>query len=350
MPAAAPFHVDLLVHERLLLGAVFTVVDMLRAANSIDHVRHGEDRPPAFTWRLLGADLQPWPGAGPGLSAYAGQAPPPGWARRAVVVPPMHTRNIPMVRRQAALLPAWAELAGEALDAQAPVLALGNGVWVMARSGRLAGRRLTLPWMYLGGFTKDFPDVRIDAGAPLVRDGAAWSVTDIGHLPQAVLQLIALGAGEDLARSCRSAFSFEPERQRTTAQAAQADRLAPTRDSTLARAIEWLTAHLERPYRLDEVARAAAVSPRTLLRHFEQVLGHTPLDHLHLLRCRRACVLLEITLDSIPTVAEACGYADPAAFRRVFQRHMGETPSRYRERFALRSARSRWQVEARREV
>ncbi len=111
-----------------------------------------------------------------------------------------------------------------------------------------------------------------------------------------------------------------------------------------------MNAHLERPYRLNEVAEAAAVSPRTLLRHFEQVLGHTPLDHLHLLRCRRARVLLEITLDSIPAVAEACGYADPAAFRRVFMRHVGETPSRYRERFALRSSRARWQVEARREV
>ena len=30
----APFHVELLLHERFLLGSAFTVVDMLRAANT----------------------------------------------------------------------------------------------------------------------------------------------------------------------------------------------------------------------------------------------------------------------------------------------------------------------------
>lgn len=357
MPATAtPFHVDLLLHERFLLGSAFTVLDMLRAANTIDQLRHGEDRPPAFTWQLLGPDARPWTPGDTMWRLYAGSEPatpataPADPARRALLVPHLHTRNVPMLRTMSARLTDWVERIARAIDTGEVVMTLGNGVWCTARSGRLAGRRLTLPWMYLGGFTKDFPDIHIVADAPLVQDGRLWSATHVDSLPEMVLRLIALGAGDDLAQSCRSAFCFEPDRQATTAQAARADRLAATRDSTLARAIDWMNAHLERPYRLNEVAEAAAVSPRTLLRHFEQVLGHTPLDHLHLLRCRRARVLLEITLDSIPAVAEACGYADPAAFRRVFMRHVGETPSRYRERFALRSSRARWQVEARREV
>lgn len=358
----APFHVELLLHERFLLGSAFTVVDMLRAANTIDQLRHGEDGPPAFTWQLLGPDARPWATNEPMWRLYAGSdAPDPpvaapagstgaAAARRALLVPHLHTRNVPMVRTVSARLTDWVEHIARAIDTGEVVMTLGNGVWCTARTGRLSGRQLTLPWMYLGGFTKDFPDIHIVADAPLVQDGRLWSATHVDSLPELVLRLIALGAGDDLARSCRSAFCFEPDRQATTAQAARADRLAATRDSTLARAIDWMNTHLERPYCLAEVAEAAAVSPRTLLRHFEQVLGHSPLDHLHLLRCRRARVLLEITLDSIPAVAEACGYADPAAFRRVFLRHVGETPSRYRERFALRSARSRWQVEARREV
>jgi transcriptional regulator GlxA family with amidase domain len=36
-------------------------------------------------------------------------------------------------------------------------------------------------------------------------------------------------------------------------------------------------------------------------------VGHSPLDHLHRLRCARARVLLEITLESVPSVALACG-------------------------------------------
>ena len=103
---------------------------------------------------------------------------------------------------------------------------------------------------------------------------------------------------------------------------------------------------MDRPYALDAVAQAAAVSPRTLLRHFRQVLGHSPLDHLHRLRCERARWLLETTLEGIPAIAQSCGYADPAAFRRIFTRVVGLSPSAYRQRHALRAPRQRWRVDA----
>jgi len=44
-------------------------------------------------------------------------------------------------------------------------------------------------------------------------------------------------------------------------------------------------------------------------------------------------------------VAEACGYSDAAAFRRLFQRATGMSMSSYRARFALRSQRRYWRVE-----
>ena len=79
---------------------------------------------------------------------------------------------------------------------------------------------------------------------------------------------------------------------------------------------------------------------------FQEALGHSPLDHLHGLRCQRARVLLELSLDGVPAIGEACGYADPAAFRRVFRRETGVSPAQYRQRYALRSPRVRWKVDA----
>lgn len=90
---------------------------------------------------------------------------------------------------------------------------------------------------------------------------------------------------------------------------------------------------------------AASVSPRTLTRQFRSVLGRSPLEYLHHLRCERAKILLELTLQSVPTVAAACGYNDPTAFRRMFARHQGQTPGLYRTQHAVRSSRKRWKVE-----
>ncbi|MNW07001.1 DNA-binding transcriptional regulator AraC [compost metagenome] len=55
--------------------------------------------------------------------------------------------------------------------------------------------------------------------------------------------------------------------------------------------------------------------------------------------------MLEVTLESVSSIAVACGYADPAAFRRIFVRHVGTPPAEYRKRHALRAPRRRWRVD-----
>lgn len=96
------------------------------------------------------------------------------------------------------------------------------------------------------------------------------------------------------------------------------------------------------PYSLADTARAAATSPRSLLRHFASAHGQSPLDYLHILRMARARVLLETTYASVEQVAQMCGYQDAESFRRVFQRLTRELPAGYRERYRLRTSRKRW--------
>jgi hypothetical protein len=75
------------------------------------------------------------------------------------------------------------------------------------------------------------------------------------------------------------------------------------------------------------------------------VTGRTPLDYLHMLRVERARMLLEVTLHGTQAIAEACGYSDAAAFRRLFARAMQMSMSEYRQRFALRTRRRYWRME-----
>ena len=67
----------------------------------------------------------------------------------------------------------------------------------------------------------------------------------------------------------------------------------------------------------------------------------TPLDYLHRLRVERAKQLLEVTLIDLTEVMEYCGYQDASAFRRLFRRATGVTPSEYRRRYTMRVS-SRW--------
>jgi transcriptional regulator GlxA family with amidase domain len=137
----------------------------------------------------------------------------------------------------------------------------------------------------------------------------------------------------------------QPLRQQLTPTLVESRWITKTSDSPVYRAMQWLQAHVDQPYRLAPVAEAAAASERTLLRHFRQVTGMTPLAYLHTLRVERAKMLLEVTLHGIPGIAEACGYSDTASFGRLFQRETGMSLSQYRARYTLRARRARWRVE-----
>lgn len=336
---------DLFLYPGAMAGTVLSLIDLVRSVNMVARLQQA-DAGPVIAWRLLDAQAQPLSLTDALFGCYqssaSADAPGPG-TQRACFVPPLHAHNVPMVRQESARWPALTAYLGQAFDEGHQVATVGNGAWPLARSGRLGGRRLTLPWFYLAAFAQDFPDIGLAAEHPTLADGPLLSASGTQALTALGLELIASATDAELAQACGNAFRHDSERQRMTAQAAA--HIPSTRDSVLARAIDWMNAHLDQPYRLDEVALAAAASPRTLLRHFQQVLGMTPLDYLRRLRCKRARILLEITLDSVPTIAEACGYADPAAFRRMFIRHEGLTPSQYRERFALRASRERWKVE-----
>lgn len=110
-------------------------------------------------------------------------------------------------------------------------------------------------------------------------------------------------------------------------------------DVRLARAVDAVVRHPEKPWTVDSLAEVCNVSRATLARRFAQ-LGITPLELVTTLRMERAARLLRRDGLSAAAVAEQCGYASQAAFGRVFTQHFGVGPGAYRrQQRELRSAR-----------
>lgn len=334
--------IDIPVLPETALGHALEFVELLRTANLLAGLRHGAQAP-RIGWRLVDAQGQPLRITDGPLLPYVRAGAFEGPAT-ALFIAALHCPDIPSIRIAVGQHPALVRRLGVAVDQGLRICSQGNGTWLAARSGRLEGRCVALPWYYIGGFGHDFPGIAIAPGQDFHEDGPWLSAALPTGMADMAATLVRQVMGPELAQALRAVLHPDPERGRATLEALQARHIPSTRDSTLARAIAWMERHLDQPYQLDAVAAAASVSPRTLLRHFREELGHSPLDHLHGLRCARARVLLEITLESVPTIAQACGYTDPAAFRRVFTRHTGLSPTAYRQRHSLRAPRRRWRV------
>lgn len=325
-------------------GILFNIIDILRVANQLWRFRHPGQRGVLFRWQIIdahGAPL-PLPGWLAGSEAPGGPLPPP--SRSVLLVPGLMMQNVPDLERQLERAEA-ARACIARYHAQGRVVAtLFNGTALLARCGILAGRRATISWIIANWFATRFPDVQLTMESPVVADAGIFTTcTPAAHYELAT-ELIRHFAGPELAQTVHNVLLHNPMRFEQAGLSITGLSIQ-TRDSVVFKAKRWLRAHIQTPYQLAAVAAAASVSPRTLLRHFQEVDGHSPLEYLHLLRIERAKQLLEVTLIELAEIMEYCGYHDPSAFRRLFRAATGLTPSAYRRNYTLRANRQFWRAD-----
>jgi AraC-like DNA-binding protein len=100
----------------------------------------------------------------------------------------------------------------------------------------------------------------------------------------------------------------------------------------LSRALRYIYAEFRSPVTLEQAAVAVGVSPGYLSRIFNRELQCSFSDYVNAVRIREARRLLENTGRSVGEIAFDCGFSDHSYFSQVFRRHIGVTPSAYRQR------------------
>lgn len=113
----------------------------------------------------------------------------------------------------------------------------------------------------------------------------------------------------------------------------QSTDLTAVDDKAVAAALLFIREHAHQPVQVDEVARAALVSRRTLENRFRNLLEMTVHEVIRRERIQRACRLLKDTDMLIEDLSEACGYITRERFNQAFKRQTGITPSSYRKKF-----------------
>jgi AraC-like DNA-binding protein len=88
---------------------------------------------------------------------------------------------------------------------------------------------------------------------------------------------------------------------------------------------------------VEDLARAARLSPAHFSREFRRVFGETPYAYLQTRRLERAAAFLRETDRPVAEVCSAVGLRSASSFTRSFKRAFGLSPSTYRATFAPRA-------------
>ena len=97
--------------------------------------------------------------------------------------------------------------------------------------------------------------------------------------------------------------------------------------------LRWAADHLDQGVTVDDLARRASMSSRTLARRFHAALGLSPSEWLLTERIRLAQRILETTGAPLELVAARSGFASAATMRSVFARRLQTSPRAYRRTF-----------------
>ncbi|RSN45510.1 GlxA family transcriptional regulator [Actinomadura sp. WAC 06369] len=214
----------------------------------------------------------------------------------------------------------------------ARVASICVGAFVLAAAGLLDGRRATTHWMYAGRLARRYPDVEVDPAVLFFDEGAVLTSAGVAAGIDLCLHVVRRDHGAAVAARTARRIIMPPQRDGGQAQFI---RHADPADAgtALQPVLAWLEANLHRPLTLDDIARHASVSVRTLSRRFREQAGTTPLRWLARARVRRAQQLLETTDLPVERVAAECGYGSAVTLRAHFARAVGASPQAYRGAF-----------------
>jgi transcriptional regulator GlxA family with amidase domain len=207
------------------------------------------------------------------------------------------------------------------------VAASCSAVFLLQSAGLLKGRRATTTW-WLAALLQDMaPDCRVDADrmicadGPVITAGAALAQTDL------MLYLLRERFGKTLTDTVSRMMIIDGRQ-------AQAPFIIPEAmaggSDLVARIAARIEAALPHPPTIAELAQEFCMSERTLSRHIRKATGKSTLALLQSVRLRRARNLLESSRLTVEQIAEAVGYRDATALRRLMRKMAGASPSRYR--------------------
>jgi AraC family transcriptional regulator, transcriptional activator FtrA len=220
-----------------------------------------------------------------------------------------------------------------AYERGARMVSFCSGAFALAAAGILDGRPAATHWMYTDELARRYPSCRVDGEVLYVDDGQVLTSAGTAAAIDLALHIVRLDHGAQVASQIARRMVVPPHRDGGQAQFAVTPVPATADDDPLGPVLEWMVEHLDEQLTVPQLARLAAMSPRTFARRFRDTTGTTPLRWLHHQRVARAQELLEVTDLGIDAIAGRVGFGTAANLREHFRRVTTTTPASYRQRF-----------------
>lgn len=245
-----------------------------------------------------------------------------------IIIPPLRGNLADGLQQNSAFFP-WIR---KQYNSGSEVASLCLGAFVLAASGLLDGKLCVTHWRALEEFKNHFPEVKLVNDRILTDEAGIYTGGGAFSSANLVVYLIEKYADREVAIYCSKVFQVDWGRRSQTpfvifnGQKSHADE-----------EIKQAQVFIEQRYRdrlnVNEIIEDIGIGRRTFERRFKKQTGNTVMEYIQRVKVEAAKRELEKGYKTVNEVMFEVGYQDNKAFRNVFRKYSGMSPSDYRLKF-----------------
>jgi len=212
-----------------------------------------------------------------------------------------------------------------AVHRTARIASVCTGALVLAEAGLLDGRRATTHWQFARNMQRRYPNIDVKEDRIFIIDGPIWTSAGMSAGVDLALALLENDLGDEIARAVAKILVVYHRRAGGQSQFSTLLDLDATSDRVQT-ALTYAKQHLSKPLSVNDLAKAAFLSPRQFSRLFREETGRSPAKAIEQLRVESARLMMEAGRFSAEEIARKNGFGNRERMRRSFVRAFGQPP------------------------
>ena len=215
----------------------------------------------------------------------------------------------------------------------AEIAAYCIGVFLLAGTGLLNGKTCSTHWGEATKLQEMFPELQVKSEKIITESDGLYTCGGAYAFTNLAIYLIEKYGGRELAITTAKAFMVDVDKNNQsvfmifTGQKHHDDQMVLDVQ-------ELIEQNYADKINIERLARLKATNRRTLERRFKAATGNSVIQYLQRVRIESAKKVLEQETSTVSGAMFSVGYSDPKAFRQVFRRYAGVTPSVYQKKFS----------------
>lgn len=213
------------------------------------------------------------------------------------------------------------------------VASICTGIFAIAPTGLLDGRRVTTHWAHVRDLSWQYPSLRPEPDAIFLRDDKFSTSAGATAGLDLALALVEEDLGDAAALEVARELLIYRRRDGGQRQYADVPAIAPVKTGILGNLLAWISTHLEDDLSVANLANCVGLSYNELVLRFREAFGTTPAAFVKAMRMDAARRKL-LNGETVAAIANRYRFHSKGYFSQEFTWRFGIAPEDYRKRFS----------------